>query len=305
MSMKIGIKAWVDFAFKKIFGKPGNEICLISLLNAILDLPVQITSVEFLNPFSFQEFLEDKLICVDVKATDQNQRVFVVEVQMVVPASFGKRAVYYACRSYQDQLSIGCGYADLKATYSVCILMRDLWKDSGAQNTQIHHRFRLVDEFSGRTIPDTIEIHTVELSKYNGSVETVQHASPLEQWCYWIKNSNDHTLDELRSLLPDLAFLRATNELKAIQEIAEERTMYDTREKAIRDHDSNLIDARREGKLEGEIQGEIKGEIRLIRTLEELLGTPPADESRLQCMQLAELQSLTSQLRSMLRSRNA
>jgi len=36
MSMKIGIRAWIDFAFRKIFGKPGNEICLISLLNAVL-----------------------------------------------------------------------------------------------------------------------------------------------------------------------------------------------------------------------------------------------------------------------------
>ncbi len=35
MSMKIGIRAWIDFAFRKIFGKPGNEICLIRLLNAV------------------------------------------------------------------------------------------------------------------------------------------------------------------------------------------------------------------------------------------------------------------------------
>jgi len=30
MSIKIGIRAWIDFAFRKTFGKPGNEICLIS-----------------------------------------------------------------------------------------------------------------------------------------------------------------------------------------------------------------------------------------------------------------------------------
>jgi len=34
MSMKIGIRAWIDFAFRKIFGKPENEICIVSLLNA-------------------------------------------------------------------------------------------------------------------------------------------------------------------------------------------------------------------------------------------------------------------------------
>jgi hypothetical protein len=29
MSKKIGVFPWVDFAFRKIFGKPGNEECLI------------------------------------------------------------------------------------------------------------------------------------------------------------------------------------------------------------------------------------------------------------------------------------
>jgi hypothetical protein len=48
MSMKIGIRAWIDFAFRKIFGKPGNEICLISLLNAVLRFPHPVVSVEWL-----------------------------------------------------------------------------------------------------------------------------------------------------------------------------------------------------------------------------------------------------------------
>jgi hypothetical protein len=46
MAMKIGIQAWIDFAFRKIFGKPGNEICLISLLNAVLQFPYPVVSVQ-------------------------------------------------------------------------------------------------------------------------------------------------------------------------------------------------------------------------------------------------------------------
>ena len=119
MSMKIGIHAWIDFAFRKIFGKPGNEICLISLLNAVLQLPHPVVSVEYLNPFGYRDFETDKLICVDVKATDECGRVFVIEVQIVVQSSFAKRAVFYACEAYTDQLRAGQGYSDLKATYSM------------------------------------------------------------------------------------------------------------------------------------------------------------------------------------------
>jgi len=63
--MKIGIRAWIDFAFRKIFGKPGNEICLISLLNAVLQLPHPVVSVEYLNPFGYKDFETDKLVCVE------------------------------------------------------------------------------------------------------------------------------------------------------------------------------------------------------------------------------------------------
>ena len=87
--MKIGIRAWIDFAFRKIFGKPGNEICLISLLNAVLRFPHPVVSVEYLNPFGIKDFETDKLVCVDVKATDQLGRVFIV---------------FYACEAYTDQL---------------------------------------------------------------------------------------------------------------------------------------------------------------------------------------------------------
>jgi hypothetical protein len=41
----IGIRPANDFAFKKTFGSPENKQALISLLNAILSLPVPIVDV--------------------------------------------------------------------------------------------------------------------------------------------------------------------------------------------------------------------------------------------------------------------
>ena len=197
MSMKIGIRAWIDFAFRKIFGKPGNEICLISLLNAVLQLRSPVVSVVYLNPFTLKEFATDKLVCVDVKAIDRDGRIFVTEVQIVVHSSFAKRSVFYACEAYTDQLVEGQGYGDLKATYSINILMRNLWGDD-----QLHHQFQLVDKESGRVLGDSIEIHTVELAKYNGESCSVQKTSVMEQWCYWLKHASEHTAEELREVLP-------------------------------------------------------------------------------------------------------
>jgi hypothetical protein len=138
----------------------------------------------------------------------------------------------------------------------------------------------------------------VELSKYNGSAETVTQSSVLEQWCYWIKYSSEHTAEELQALLPGLAFLRATKELNDIQTITEEKAMYDSREKAILDYESSLIDARQEG----EAIGIEKGRILL---LQELIGGPAISTLELNAMSLEELTATMMRLQSKLRERNA
>jgi predicted transposase/invertase (TIGR01784 family) len=254
----------------------------MSLLNAVLELKEPVVAVELLNPFSLRDFENDKQIFVDLKAKDRLNRVFVVEVQIVVQASFARRAVYYACRAYNDQLQSGQGYAELKATYSVCLLMRDLWDDD-----QLHHQFQLVERTSGKVLDETIEIHTVELSKYNSKEEDVPRQQVLQQWCYWIKNSHLHTAEELRALLPGLALLHATDELKAIQEITEEKEMYDSREKAALDLESNLIDAREEGRQEGLRKGKLIGS---IQSLQRILDNEFSSESRLLSKTESELQ---------------
>jgi hypothetical protein len=176
--------------------------------------------------------------------------------------------------------------------------MRKLWEDE-----RLHHQFQLVERATGKVLEDSIEIHIVELSKYNGTFGLVPpRSSVLEQWCYWIKYSGEHTAEELRALLPGLAFLRATKELGDIQTITEEKARYDSREKAILDYESNLIDAREEGREEGEAIGIEKGRIQL---LQELLGESALSNQVLNEMSLEELQTTTKCLQSKLRERNA
>lgn len=319
MSKKIGVFPWVDFAFRKIFGKPGNEVCLISLLNSILDLQAPVERVQFLNPFSVKECYDDKQICVDVKATDSAGRVFVVEIQLVIHESFAKRAAFYACSAYADQLEKGQPYERLNATYCVCLLMRKLWDDS-----QVHHHFRFSEKTTGQLLEDSIEIHTVELSKYNKS--ELGKATSFEQWCYWMRNADKHTAEELQSLLPDVALRRATEELNEIQQITEEKEMYDSREKAIRDQESHLIESlskgrkqglrkglkrglekglkqgRKQGREEGREEGARIGiEIGFIQSLQEILGLEVKTLQELTQKTLPELIVLKESLQSVLK----
>ena len=170
-----------------------------------------------------------------------------------------------------------------------------MWDDE-----QFHHQFQLVDRDSGWILEDSIEIHTVELAKYNGERDSLRGASVLEQWAYWIKNASEHTVEELQELLPGLEFLRATGELNAIREITREKQMYDAREKANLDIQSNLIDAKQEGIEIGEQRGDLKGRVKIC---EELLGVPKSSNEVLSKKSIEDLMAMVTQLQKLLRDR--
>ena len=75
--------------------------------------------------------------------------------------------------------------------------------------------------------------------------------------------------------------------------------MYDSREKAIRDQQESLNASRQEGLIEGEIKGEMK----IIRMLQEILNLPVSTDLDLGGKSLAELLSLTAELRECLQNR--
>ena len=200
--MRLGIKPTVDFAFKKIFGSPQNSDALIGLLNAILDLDRPIVAVEVLNPFSYQEFAESKLIVLDVRCRDSAGRWLNVEMQVSVYAGLIERLVYYACSMYVDQLSQGGNYALASPAISICLLNHVLFQES----SQAHHRFQMQDRASGRRLDNAIEVHTVELTKYNLDEETISEGSKLEQWAFLLLLAQDYDASTLKRLLPGIEF---------------------------------------------------------------------------------------------------
>lgn len=94
--MGLGIDPTNDYVFRLAFGDPKNSDLLIHLLNAILELPSPVVSVEILNPFIEQEFETDKLAILDIRAKDSNGRLLNVEMQKMATPALRERLVYYA-----------------------------------------------------------------------------------------------------------------------------------------------------------------------------------------------------------------
>ena len=305
--MKIGIIPIVDFAFAKVFMTPENKIALIAFLNAILILRHRIVDVTLLNPFNYRDFADDKLAVLDVKAIDSKGRIFNIEMQLSIHTGLKKRIVFYGCETYTDQLRDGSDYSALRPVYAICIINDKMWTKS----PKVHHRFVFIDKESGRTLKDTLEIHTLELGWYNLSEGDLAKASQADRWLFWLLHAQDYEPDRLRELFPEMEFQVATNTLIEISEKTEDKAMYDARQKAIRDHQWAINSSKKEGeaigkaigKAIGEVIGEARGEARAIRTLQSILRVPISSDEELSTKSLKELQTMTESLQQQILNR--
>ena len=186
--MPLGIRPINDFVFKKTFGTPENRAALISLLNAILRPTPPIVDVTLENPFNLQDFEDDKLSVLDVKAVDAAGAIYDIEMQLEIFAGLVQRIVFYGCELYAGQLKAGDDYAALRPVYSICLINGVLWRDA----TQVHHAFRLTDGQSGRVLRGTLEIHTLELGRYTLREADLAAGDMLDCWLYWLLHAQEY-----------------------------------------------------------------------------------------------------------------
>ena len=104
-----------DIAFRKIFGNENKKEILISFVNAVLELPKgkKIIKVEIKNPYQLPEIKDLKSSILDVRATDERNISYIVEMQVEEIEGFDKRVQYYTAKQYSSQINKGDDYPKL------------------------------------------------------------------------------------------------------------------------------------------------------------------------------------------------
>ncbi len=99
------VKAYSDIFIKYLFGSPNSSDLLLSFLNSMQsahEFPL-LTSVEVLNPFNLQTALTDKLSILDIRARDQDDRLYNIEIQVTSQRDYSERSLYYWAKVYSGQ----------------------------------------------------------------------------------------------------------------------------------------------------------------------------------------------------------
>ena len=175
-----------DIAFRKIFGNENRKEVLISFLNAILLLEDnrKIVDVDILTPYQLPALKGGKVTIVDIKAKDQNDKNYIVEMQVAEVDGFDKRVLYYASKSYSSQIDRGDLYEQLNPTFFIGILDFEISK-----NPNYISRNKILDVETGENLISDIEFNFIELPKFNQ--QETELTTIIDQWVYFIKNAEN------------------------------------------------------------------------------------------------------------------
>jgi predicted transposase/invertase (TIGR01784 family) len=233
--MKHQIDPTVDCVFKAILGSEENKNLLVHFLNAVLSSELQqpITSVSILNPYNDKEHLNDKLSIVDVKARDNSDQLYQIEIQLAYYPSLPARIMYTWADVYSQQLQNSDKYHELKPTYSIWLMGDNLVKD----DDQYLHRYKFRDD-TGKSLTLHGGIWLLELKKFHA-----QHINnEQERWLQFFKDGKTLNDEQLPEWMETQEMRQAMNTLRQFSEKEKNYFAYQARQDYIRQQNSIRLD---------------------------------------------------------------
>jgi predicted transposase/invertase (TIGR01784 family) len=239
-----------DIAFRKIFGNKKKTYILISFLNAVLQLEgrKRVVSVKIENPYQFPRIAGEKSSIIDVRATEEGGRQFVVEMQVAAVDGFDKRVQYYASRDYSMQISKGEDYTKLKPTVFIGIL--DFHYFQGVDYLSYHS---LLDEKTYENKLKDIRFAFIELVKFKKKDHELH--SLIDKWIFFIKNASK--LDLIPNSVDDEGLKEAYLDADRHKWKKSELIAYDNASMAEQDTRGKLLIAEKTGEKTGEKNSKI------------------------------------------------
>ena len=246
----------VDYAFKRVFGKNGNESILKDLLESILN--IEIKSITIQNPEIPKNMKDGKVGVLDVRAELNGDEITEVEMQVQDQHNIDKRSPTYLTKIYSDQLKEGEQYIEVKKVVVINILNFDYYKrnsyhsvarmmfEESKENEKVDLGYIVEDKYATKDL----EMHFIELPKFRKKDPDM--SNKLEQWLCLICDEEDK-IKMAESRNEEIE--KAKKELEKLAMNPEDRELYELRLKAIRDE----MNIRYSGYIDGMAEGEAKG----------------------------------------------
>lgn len=149
-------------------------------------------------------------------------------------------------KSYQQQLQEGEKYHLLRKVTIIAFCKTSL----PIATTSYYNHFKLWEKKEKVSLSSHLNIHTIELEKFVNSLDEVDNT--LKKWSYFLKHGENIEDDPVPFQLATPEIEHAIKELKVFTKDEVERERYESRRKALMDHNSLLADRYETGLEKGE-----------------------------------------------------
>ncbi|KLU71450.1 MAG: hypothetical protein RHS_2765 [Robinsoniella sp. RHS] len=230
----------VDFCFKELMC---SEKARKGLIAAFLNMdPKDIQETVLLNTSLRKEKENEKLGILDVRVRMHDNTQIDLEMQVLPFQCWEERTLFYACKMYTDQIVSGDNYDVLVKCIQISILDFAFLQDTD----QWYSCFHLREDQRGSLYSDKLELHVLELPKLGNWEE------PENELLQWAKFLNGKREEDFKEMAEKNEYINEAYQiLKNISADDQKRYEYESREKAIRDHNHIIYMAKKEGRESG------------------------------------------------------
>ena len=243
----------LDRTFKKAFNPDSqNKVCLIALLNAVLEgeITLPIVDVQSRNKEYSDGSNENRTSVFDLHCIDSAQRRFIIEVQILFQKNIVNRSIYYA-----SQTIIAQGQRGKKYNYELNPVVTVVFMEFNVFADDRYIRRAKLREINGSCISDTLNFAFIELPKFNKPLDELE--TTLDKALYALKNMKNMTQMPKQYVNTVFELLFSTAKLAKLSK--EEQKMIDEAQKAKWDNyaihkaaiDSGLQQGLRQGLQQG------------------------------------------------------
>ncbi len=249
-----------DTVFKYIFGLPENKDILLDLINAVVcpgEGEEKIHDVQLVDrkPNSGQD---DGKLCRTVLHAITSTGIHIdVHVQNVFESSMDRRTLYNLADIFFKQLAPADEYQKLCPTYMIVILNFNLFSDI----PQYIRKCQIACEDTGEPLNEYLKLFFLELPKWAALKRKAQ--TSLERWLAFLSHGDPAEIEEYAMLDP--AIRKALEAEKQFMADPEQMYKYEQYKKSLKDWNSSMLEAKKEGIKEGKELGIKEGQEKGIK----------------------------------------